>query len=1053
MTSLLELPVVRVPVGADIAVIVEDDEGNEVAGDAGVNLAMLDTSGSLAVAIEPWPGQQAGDRLRLYWAGQPLTLRVLGDPEVGHTVHLSVPANALGEGQVSVHYALWQPGSGWQQSAPIRVLVKLERPGQPAPGEHSQLAAPRLNVTQVTSSNVDRVQLSIDAYPGMRVRDRLEVEWGGQRFSHVLGHDEVGGELTLSVPGDVIRAAGDSNQAVNNPTYHLLVQYRVIDEVLNSSEGELGSPWSPRVEVRVRLNADPLPTPCVTIRGADGGESGCRAVVGNLTARDLLVVVSTYDYHFRVGDSLALFFDGVACNGEPVPLQAVQPVTQVPGPVTFNVPNALASTLGQGTAAVSYHRLREGQPHLASPQVPVIFTDERTALALPRVEQANEDNHLQPDSPATVQIPFYPWIRVGQSVRIVWTGKRFDNGRVFHEQLLILDEEDLEDGRRLIEHTIPQRYVTQLWGQRAELYYLVDAERSPSLFLQIGDALALLDAPDVLEAKDGMLAPADLGDEGATLVIPVGEDVLPGSWVTYFWHGFDDQGFASERKPVEDAAQPPVFRVPRDIVLASQGQQVQVSYIVSSAARPGRASHLLNLTVGELDIDLPPPEVPVAPDAVLDPLDAVDGLQVRVAYEGMSADQQIVLEWQGEHSAGEWTSLPEPGNASGVVDILVPATVVGANIRPQQSLVTVRYTVSVDGQLPRFSSPLELRIETLSELPPTQVLEAHDGGLDLADFEGDAHFQVAPWPFIALGQWAWLRLHGISENGPLNLTLFDGVLDDPEQIASGLNLTIPRDVLLQLMPSSPFTLEFKACFDGSELEANALNFEALELLINPLGWQPFEVNGWVTGRFAPVTGFAGARLRRRPIGLVPPLRFSVSHPELASVDGTGEVTLLGQLQQPLFISADGDDGRHASYRLDAPLKWFEKPPRQLFTFTSAQDYCLRERLQLPTIGEVIHREGERGQGQLWSEWGDLRANGWLQDDEGNWPGSAMVFLGTPPHPDYAYSLSIGVGRIFPIAHGNVLYVSGYRLATVACRACDASHEHREGEVSGPALDL
>ncbi|CAK9889300.1 MULTISPECIES: hypothetical protein [Pseudomonas] len=1053
MTSLLELPVVRLPVGEDLVVLVEDDDGNEVAGEAGVNLAMLDTSGALAVAIEPWPNQQAGDRLRLYWGEQPLTLRVLGDVEVGHTVHLSVPANALGDGQVSVRYALWQPGSGWQQSAPIRVLVKLGRPGQPAPGEYSQLAAPQLNVTEVTSSNVNRVELSIAAYPGMRVRDRVEVEWGGQRFSYLIRRDEVGNALTIQVPGDVIRAAGDGDRAPIAPTNHLLVHYRVIDELLNSSEGEQRSPWSPRVNIRVAINPDPLPAVCVTIRGEGGGGTGCRSVVSDLSGRDLQVEVYTYDYHFRIGDSLALFFDGFAFNGEPVPLQHVEPVTQVPGPVIFNVPNALASTLGRGMAAVSYHRLREDQPHLASPQVPVVFTDDRTALALPRVEQASEDNYLVPDSPATVQIPLYPWIRVGQEVRVIWSGKRFDNGRVFHEQLLTLNEEDLEEGRSYIEHTIPQRHVTQLWGQRAELYYLVDAERSPSLFLQIGDALPLLDAPEVLEAQDGMLAPGDLDEEGATLEIPPGEDVQPGSWITYFWHGVDDEGFASERRQVEDAELPTEFRVSRDIVLASQGQQIQVNYIVSSAARPGRSSHPLTLTVGELDIDLPPVQVPAAPEAVLAPLDAVDGLQVRVEYDGMSQDQQIVLEWQDEHSSDGWVSLPKPGNASGIVDFEVPAAVVGASIRPLQSLVVIRYTVTLDGQPPRFSTPYELYIETLDELPDTHVVEAVDGALDLADFDGDAHFVVAPWPFIALGQWARLQLHGISEGGSVRPILFEGALEEPEQLVNGLNLEIPRELLLQLITSSQFTLELKVCFDGSALEANALTFDALELVINPLGWQPFEVNGWTTGRFSPVTGFTGARFRRRPIGLLPPLRFEVNQPELAKVDDSGEVTLLGQLRQPLFITAYGDDGRDSSYRLEAPLKWFEKPPKQLFTFTSAQDYCLREGLQLPTIGEVIHREGERGLGQLWSEWGDLRANGWLRDEEGDWSGSAMVFLGTPPHPDYAYSLSIGVGRIFPIAHGYVLYVSGYRRASVACQACDASREYRQGEAWGPAPDL
>ncbi|MDD1016341.1 hypothetical protein [Pseudomonas rubra] len=1049
MISLLDLPVPRLPVGEHLTVVVQDEDGNEVAGDAGVNLAMLDAGGSLAIAISPWQGQQAGDLLWLYWGEQPAIAQVLNDVDVGNAVHVSLPAHYLSDGQVSAYYALWQPTRGWQFSASIRVLVKLSRPGQSVPGELSQLASPTVNVEQVTPSNINGVQLGIEAYPGMRVRDRVEVDWGGQRFSQVLDPGQVGADLSLRVPAAVIRAAGDGDRVDPAPTSHVLVQYRVIDELLNSSEGEQKSPWSARLNIAVRLNGDPLPAVCVTIRGEGGGGSGCRAQVGGFNERDLLVEVYTYDYHFRVGDSLALHFDGFAFNGEPVPFHAELPVTLVPGPVTFTVANALARTLGRGTAAISYQRLRQGQPDLPSPQVPVIFTDPRTPLSLPKVTQASEDNYLPPDSPATVQIPFFPWIRAGQTLRIIWTGKRFDSGRVFYEQLLSIDEEDLEEGSDFIERTVPEHYVTQLWGQRAEVYYLVNAERSPSLFLQIGDALALLEAPEVQEAQGGMLAPGDIGEDGATLLIPAGEDVVPGSWVTYFWHGFDEQGFASERKQVETTEQPPVFKVAREIVLASQGQHIHVSYTVSNTARPGRVSHALNLTVGELDLDLPPPVVPAAPEAVLDPIDAINGLLVWVAYEGMNDEQQITVEWQDELSGESWLSLPKQGSATGEVDFDVPAAVIGSSIRPQPSPVVIRYTVSVGAEAPRFSLPLELSVESLAQLSPTQVLEANEGGLDLSDFDEDAHFLVTPWSFIALGQWAWLRLQGSSEEGPINQTLFEGALDDPEQLTDGVNLAIARALLLQLTSGSELTLQFKVCFDGSALEVNALTFAPLRLIINPLGWQPFEVNGWVTGRFAPVSGFVGARFKRKPIGLLPPIRFSVSHPDLASVDESGEVTLLGPLQQSLFISADGDDGRHASYRLDAPLKWYEKPSRLLYTFTSAQGYCLREGLQMPTIGEVIHREGQRGLGQLWSEWGDLRELGWLQDDEGNWPGSTIVFLGSPPQPDYAYSLSIGVGRIFAIAHGNMVYATGYRLTTLACRACNPSHASREYEGGRP----
>ncbi|MDD1016338.1 YncE family protein [Pseudomonas rubra] len=808
----------RIPIGNLIDVLVEDDDGELIAGDAGVNLALTDDPRGLVVAIPLWAGAQAFEEIDVHWGGSLALSHFISPGELDApegVLYLRVPLRRLLDGQAQVSYTVWHLDGNASESDPIRVLVKRTRPGgrdddAEAPGHQGLVPAGLAD--ELIENGIGPieaaagVEVTLAAYEHMRVRDQVELDWGGERLVHVVDADEVGQALTLVVEEALILAAGDGE---------IKLAWKVTDEVLNSSRDADERPWSASTMVEVHAGGAQLYPPYVKIRDEYVDEV---IDLNALELDDVTVEVFTDPHYFEPGHWVELFWNGLTAEGEPVRHRQQAQVERVPGAVTFFVPNAQAQQLGGGRV-VLYYQLKAGET------TPPLHSSQRTTrriegegagigLRAPSVLEA-VGGHLDPSlAEATIQVVAYPGIKLGDELTVVFSGTRADGSEVNFYHTRNVTSGQIEDGK--IERIVPGEYIAALDGRRAEVYYLVNGRRSETLGLIVGELQATLPAPRVLEVEEGVLDPANVGAQGATLEIPLYPRIALGDLVTYLWQGSEANGSTSDQSQISSLTEVLLFDVPKVFVEANLNGSVEVSYSVERDGHPGQMSQVYSFRVGVLAPELDAPTVVQAPGGTLDPLDATSGATVDVSYAGMAASDQITLRWRGTSSAGSAELGPFTGDASGTLLINIQAALVGANIGPGDKIVQVSYSVLRNGEEPLDSPALALIVRTLGDLPAPFMPDAVDDVLDLAMFSGNPLVKITPWTFMAVGQRVWLRIRGVKDDGSAHeIVLWTNAPVVQAELTNGLAKAVPRSQLLNFKSGSAFTIELKVTFDRS----------------------------------------------------------------------------------------------------------------------------------------------------------------------------------------------------------------------------------------------
>lgn len=154
-----------------------------------------------------------------------------------------------------------------------------------------------------------------------------------------------------------------------------------------------------------------------------------------------------------------------------------------------------------------------------------------------------------------------------------------------------------------------------------------------------------------------------------------------------------------------------------------------------------------------------------APAGVLDPLQAVAGATVVVAYPDMRETDEIHVRWNGR----EDVTIPvsQPGNSMGSVDFTVTPDAIAPVLG---NSAEVRYRLTRSGASME-SQALELEVLALpsSSLPVPRIEQALNGNvLHVASLSNDADLTVRAWPFIKAGQRVWLRFEGTRADGTAN---------------------------------------------------------------------------------------------------------------------------------------------------------------------------------------------------------------------------------------------------------------------------------------------
>ncbi|PJY94486.1 hypothetical protein [Pseudomonas donghuensis] len=765
--------------------------------DAGINLHTLSTDerGVLAT-VPPFTNVRGGDELRVYMDADSMPVvapLVLEGYDLGRALLLHLPAERFTPGAHTVHYRFSRNNIEYGTSRDLSVLVKLDRPGGSEPG-HQGLVAADVGVNPVTAEHLENgVQVQVYFYEHRAVGDVIRLSWGGVMLSYTLVETDLNQPVVFTVPGSVIRQAGDSP--------NLVVTWEVHDIVHNTSQT-----WAPHVSVVVDTGHAQLPA--VSVPGLDHEGYINLEVLGS---DDLLIQVQASAPAFAIGDTVRLRFTGYIDSGLPTHIDLDQTLRgTLPQTLTFTIANDKAWALASGLAVVGYRLVKAGgEQH--SQRLSIGFKGQPKALTVPRVAQAEEGVLAYDIARAAVMIPHYQGRTAGHQITLVWQGTQLDGRPTLHEVRRVVTASE-GAGDREVAINVGTEHIRLLESGTLKVYYQVRMLSTRSVGFRQSDPLelrisaaGLLPAPEVDEPVnelDPHLYP--LGVQ-VTVNYP-GKHV--GDKVTFTWQGAGPESSYSEAKTVDSSGALPAFRVPQAIANAGLGSTVLMRYEVEPALGgrplPSQERALALRSVA------PVPELAQLlgmQDGSYDPMLGLHGAQVLISYPGMRASDRIVLYWKGAAGAGSPVLPERPGSDTGSLTISVPAAAVAANFN---GAVQFYYEV-LRNELAALESPrqtVQIGAPSADDLPRPRIDEANGSELDLDLFEGNAHISVSAWPFIALGQRLWLEVRSANATLPL-------LVDSPVEQVSGLTVALPREFLDELDDGSALSLHLRVNFGGA----------------------------------------------------------------------------------------------------------------------------------------------------------------------------------------------------------------------------------------------
>ncbi|WP_256667392.1 Ig-like domain-containing protein [Pseudomonas sp. ANT_J28] len=805
--------------------------------DGGINIAVVEDhpNGVLSV-IDPYLNMAINDELKIFWNDKLVRELKVKPEDLKKRLFFFLPANDIVPGLAECYYQLTRAGETVPDdpSAKLSLLVKLDKPAggdnEPHKPWHSELAMVQLP-QDVIDNGVTKewaakgVPMTIRAYPGIALRDVIQVQWGSVfLLPHELSQAEVDGTAAIVIsaqPADIL-SAGDADK--------VRIHYEVHDELWNYSER-----WSKDTTVLVEAGAARLDA--AIFKEADNGQIHLKDLDHQPVTLQILI---KSDDVFDLDDTIKIRVIGTPLPGSPsrtFPKEV--PVGQPPYILETPIPFEFVSLFALGTLDASYElHKKDGSEPLSSKRAFVDVIGDPAQLPAPTIDEVI-GAVLPADAMMATVVIRYPTIANGDLINLIWEGLKSDGTPYVHEEQHAVSDNEQKEGSVII--YVWGEHIQALNNGSLKLYYRVSNDdtdkygvsNSDFLRVEVGSLRATLPAPDVEEAKDGVIDPSQVYTQAHVLIKPV--NWAKGDTLTYHWIGINPFGTTRGSVPITTTTigKTVRFRVDAKYVTANIGYNVTARYTLLHAAT-GKYSYSapLEVMVGIPLGLLPPPKVVQAPSGTLNPMDALNGVDIECSYASMDKTLDLLgLKWRGTPGDGTSEDLEKPAEASGTVTFHLPAKVVGANIRRE---VSVSYAVQ---RYNLWTPSEELSLNILGfqdpdkDLPTPEVPLALAGVLDLMEFTGDARVLVKPWPFIAARQRVWLSVEGRTSTGVYIIDLLKGhSLSDP-QATQGLNETLLRTDLLKLVHSSAATVKCKVIFDGSEDEATAIDFPSLPLTI------------------------------------------------------------------------------------------------------------------------------------------------------------------------------------------------------------------------------
>lgn len=806
--------------------------------DGGINLLTFeeDEAGIFSL-IDPYSEMATGDKIDVFWNDTVIHNIEVKAEQVRERLFFYLPKSDIVPGFATCHYQVTRAGesSPDEPSAVLTLLIKLNRPAgddecQHLPW-HSHLdivGLPQDVIDNgVTAPWADRgVPLTIKHYRDIRVNDVIWVRWGGSFLlsPHVVTQAEADGtqDIVITATPNDIKTAGD-NAA-------LVIKYQVHDEVWNFSED-----WSKPTTVSVDSGAVRLGAPI--FQDANNGELHLEEL--DHQASPLLIKVETNE-GFAAGDTVVIKVAGIGGVGTaPRTLREEVTVGNPPYILEFPIPFVFVSLFAAGSLDGSYElRKQDGSPSLFSKRTFVDVIGDPAQLPAPTIDEVVGAILPADSKTASVRIA-YPSLKVGDTVNMIWQGTESDGTPYLYEEPYDVSNDDQQAGFAYL--YVMNEHFLRLNNGSLKLRYRVYNEDPSDYGLSESDYLrvevralpATLPAPDVEEAVNGVIDPTRVHTQAHVLVKPV--NWVKGDTLTYHWSGVTAYGSTRGSVPITQLTIDKTvrFRVDARYVSANIGYPVNVRYTLRQAATGEyRYSAPFEVMVGIPLGHLPSPNVVQAPFGLLNPMDALNGVDIVCGYSTMDETLDILaLKWRGTPGAGTSEDLEMPADASASVTFHLPASFVGANIRGS---VAVNYDVERYG-LWTSSDVLQLNVLNFqhpeNDLPRPKVPQAVDTVLDLMEFAGDPRVLVDIWPFIAEGHLTWLYLEGQTNTGSYRIDVLKAHPLSNLEVSAGLNEPLPRSELLKLLHSSQALMKCKVIFDNNTEESAAIEFPSLPLTI------------------------------------------------------------------------------------------------------------------------------------------------------------------------------------------------------------------------------
>lgn len=317
----------------------------------------------LLVEFGPYQGQERNETGRIYLNGLPVPTPAQTTVDTTSPLEFLVPLGLLSDG-INILKVSLQRQSGNEDSSELSVLHSLDAPAgndtDPNPGNsllNIDVAPKSIGPAEAAAG----VKLTM-SYPGMALYDLLTINYGGKTLTHQIVPTAQDPNPETK-PVDLTFNTADFAHAPNNPQF--IFKYNVISQIDDfsgtSSNGVFNSQefWSKDCVVNVHLDWAELHEAILQEILGDNGDDPAIVDLGKMNGGPLWALIHLVNTIWQAGDECDLTFEALVNGVVTATHQVKVPVSQVPGQLSVDIPNA--KVIPDSTVRVTYKQIRGGE--------------------------------------------------------------------------------------------------------------------------------------------------------------------------------------------------------------------------------------------------------------------------------------------------------------------------------------------------------------------------------------------------------------------------------------------------------------------------------------------------------------------------------------------------------------------------------------------------------------------------------------------------------------------------------------------------------------------